>query len=97
MGAKKGSRACSKGQVLESLLKRTDNQMGDLLVVGDGPVEIQQARRHGGIALGLASNEERRFGLNPAKRRRLIRAGAHAVVPDFSQWQEWIEQIIPRH
>ena len=97
VGAKKGSRACSKGQVLESVLKRTDDQKGDLLVVGDGPVEIQQARRHGGIALGLASNEERRFGLNPAKRRRLIRAGAHAVVPDFSQWQKWIEQIAPRH
>ena len=94
VGAKRGSRCCSKGQVIESVLKGENNPKDAFLVVGDGPVEIQQARRRGGIALGLASNEERRFGLNTAKRRRLIRAGAHAIVPDFSQWQNWLGQLI---
>jgi hypothetical protein len=35
----------------------------------------------------VASDELRRFGLNPSKRARLIRAGADMVVPDFSQWR----------
>ena len=38
--------------------------------------------------MGVASDEVRRFGLNPAKRARLIRAGADLVVPDFSQHGE---------
>jgi rfaE bifunctional protein kinase chain/domain len=94
VGAKPGSRSCSKERVIESVLKGGDRQKSGFLVVGDGPVEIQQACRYGGFALGVASNEERRFGLNAAKRRRLIRAGAHAVVPDFSQWPQWIGQVI---
>ncbi len=52
---------------------------------GDGPVEIRESRKRGGLAVGIASDEVRRFGLNPAKRSRLIRAGADLIVPDFSQ------------
>lgn len=52
---------------------------------GDGPVEIREIRKRGGLAVGIASDEVRRFGLNPGKRSRLIRAGAHLVIPDFSQ------------
>ncbi len=37
--------------------------------------------------MGVASDELRRYGLNAAKRARLIRAGADLVVPDFAQWR----------
>jgi beta-phosphoglucomutase-like phosphatase (HAD superfamily) len=59
-----------------------------LIVFGDGPVEIREARRRGAVGIGIASDELRRFGINLEKRRRLIRAGANALVPDFSQWQK---------
>jgi phosphoglycolate phosphatase-like HAD superfamily hydrolase len=97
LGAKPGSRACSKEAVIQDIL---DNRIGrqspagSLLVAGDGPVEIRLGRRHGGWALGVASHEERRFGLNETKRRRVIRAGAHAVVPDFSQWRELLAYLL---
>lgn len=52
---------------------------------GDGPVEIRETAARGGLAVGVASDEVRRYGLNPRKRTRLIRAGAHIVVPDFTQ------------
>ena len=52
---------------------------------GDGPVEIRETRKHGGLAVGVASNELRRHGLNSAKRSRLIKAGADLIIPDFSQ------------
>jgi rfaE bifunctional protein kinase chain/domain len=92
-GAKLGSRACSKEEVIESILEQNTVRDGTFLVAGDGPVEIREARRHDGWALGVASHEERRFGLNEAKRRRLIRAGAHTVAPDFSQWRQLVKLI----
>jgi rfaE bifunctional protein kinase chain/domain len=58
-----------------------------LVTFGDGPVEIRETRRRGGVAVGVASDELRRFGWNMRKRTRLIRAGADLLVPDFSQWQ----------
>lgn len=52
---------------------------------GDGPVEIREINKRGGIAVGIASDEVRRFGLNQSKRSRLIRAGADIIIPDYSQ------------
>jgi hypothetical protein len=60
---------------------------------GDGPVEMREARKRGGIAIGLASNELRRFGLNESKRARLVRAGADIIVPDFSQYRELLRVL----
>lgn len=56
-----------------------------LVTFGDGPVEMRETRKRGGLAVGVASDEVRRLGLNMSKRGRLIRAGAHVVVPDFAQ------------
>jgi hypothetical protein len=56
-----------------------------LAVFGDGPVELRESRRRNGAAIGIASDEVRRYGLHPDKRTRLIKAGAHLVLPDFSQ------------
>lgn len=59
--------------------------MDRLVTVGDGPVEIRETRKRGGFAVGVASDEVRRFGWNLGKRGRLIRAGAHVLVPDYAQ------------
>jgi beta-phosphoglucomutase-like phosphatase (HAD superfamily) len=59
-------------------------------VFGDGPVEIREARKNGAVAIGLASNEEQRFGINPRKRSRLILAGADLLIPDFS----WADELV---
>lgn len=59
--------------------------MTQVAAFGDGPVEIREIHKRGGLSVGIASDEVRRFGLNPAKRSRLIRAGADIIIPDFSQ------------
>lgn len=59
--------------------------VGSMAAFGDGPVEVRESRKRGGLAVGVASDEVRRFGLNAAKRRRLIRAGADLIASDFSQ------------
>ena len=63
----------------------------ELLVVGDGPVELREGGRHSALRLGVASNELCRYGLDFTKRSRLIRAGADLVIPDFSQ----MDRLLP--
>lgn len=58
---------------------------GKVATFGDGPVEIRETGKRGGLTIGVASNELRRYGLNESKRTRLIKAGADIVIPDFSQ------------
>ena len=75
----------AKRLVLDGILSE-HNLSGALLVTfGDGPVEMRETRKRGGLAVGVASDEVHRFGLNPVKRSRLIRAGADIIIPDYTQ------------
>ncbi len=77
-----------KKAVLARILADVERQgggAGRVITFGDGPVEIRETHKRGGLAVGVASDEVRRYGLNPAKRSRLIQAGADLIVPDFSQ------------
>jgi len=80
------------------VLNRILNTIGDkasesVVTFGDGPVEIRETRKRGGIAVGIASHEQKRFGLNEHKRTRLIKAGADLVVPDFSQYRQLLSLL----
>ncbi len=77
----------AKRMVIERILQEIDGAFEQLIAFGDGPVEIRETNRKGSYAVGIASDEKRRFGLNLEKRPRLVRAGAHAIIPDFSQWE----------
>ncbi|MCG3147045.1 MAG: Bifunctional protein HldE [Verrucomicrobiae bacterium] len=76
----------AKRIVLDRILNEIGaGEMACVVALGDGPVEIRETRKRGGRTIGVASDEIRRYGLNPAKRSRLIQAGAQAIIPDFSQ------------
>jgi len=94
-GALDASETHDKQRLIERIL--ADNRLhGDeLLVVGDGPVEIRVAVAQSAIALGVASDEVARSGWNPRKIERLTRAGADALVPDFSQAAELEAFLFP--
>jgi len=78
----------AKRIVLERILSEIGAHAAHALVTfGDGPVEMRETKRRGGRAVGVASDEVRRFGWSMRKRKRLIQAGADLVIPDFSQWQ----------
>ncbi len=75
-----------KRVVLETILTRLGEQHARQVVTfGDGPVEMRETLKRGGLAVGVASDEVRRYGLNPRKRTRLIEAGAAVVVGDFAK------------
>ncbi len=57
----------------------------ELVGFGDGYVEIQNVADVGGIAVGAATDEERREGIDEWKRNRLIVAGADVIIPDFRE------------
>jgi rfaE bifunctional protein kinase chain/domain len=78
----------AKKVVIERILNEVNGAFTQLIAFGDGPVEMREAKWRGAVGIGVASDELRRFGMNLEKRRRLIRAGADALVPDFSQWQK---------
>ncbi|MEJ5296981.1 MAG: PfkB family carbohydrate kinase [Armatimonadota bacterium] len=76
----------AKRLVLERIMRDIEGApRAGLVTFGDGPVEIRETRKRGGLAVGVASDEVRRYGANLSKRPRLIRAGAVMVIPDFSQ------------
>lgn len=83
----------SKKMVIEKIMADNNLHGSELVVFGDGPVEIRECRRRGGVAVGLASDEVRRYGLDAQKRTRLIRAGADLVLPDFSQLDALLEVL----
>ena len=82
-GALDESEAHDKELIIQRILEQNKLQGDELLVVGDGPVEIRVAAAHGAIALGLASDEIARQGWNLHKIVRLQSAGADALIPDF--------------
>lgn len=83
----------SKKMVIEKIMAENNLQGPELVVFGDGPVEIRECRKRDGIAVGIASDEIRRHGLNAEKRTRLIKAGAHVIVPDLSQYETLIKLL----
>jgi len=81
----------SKKMVIERIMTENGLEGPELAAFGDGPIEIRECRKRRGIAVGIASDEIRRHGLNMEKRARLVRAGAHVIVPDFSQHSKLVK------
>jgi rfaE bifunctional protein kinase chain/domain len=75
----------AKKVVIERILRDVGGAFNHLVTFGDGPVEMRESVKRGGYAVGVASDEVRRFGMNFKKRTRLVRSGAKVIVPDFSQ------------
>ncbi len=84
-GALREYKKFSKAMVIQKII--TDFQLSgsELLIIGDGYVEIENAKTVGAIAVGVASVEANRYNMNADKRERLIRAGADIIIPDFRE------------
>jgi phosphoglycolate phosphatase len=75
----------SKKMIIDQIFEAHQLHGEELLAFGDGFVEIEEAKRVGGVAVAVASDEVRRRGVNEWKRQRLIRAGADIVIPEYRQ------------
>lgn len=84
-GARDDYKTFSKKLVIERILQEHQLQGPEFCAWGDGFVEIEDTHAVGGLAVGVATDEERREGINEWKRNRLIQAGADLIVGDFRE------------
>jgi phosphoglycolate phosphatase-like HAD superfamily hydrolase len=83
-GAQDDLKAFSKAILVQQILARTGGLRPDeLLVFGDGYVEIEEVRKVGGIAVGVATSEPECLQIDGWKRPRLINAGADFIIPNY--------------
>jgi beta-phosphoglucomutase-like phosphatase (HAD superfamily) len=87
----------SKGMIIQQIIREVGVPGRQLLGFGDGFVEIEEVKKDGGLAVGVACNEETRQGINDWKRRRLIQAGADLIIPDYLGLARLLDQIGLEH
>lgn len=93
-GALDASETNGKERVIQRILDDHHLAGNELLVVGDGPVEIIEGRQRGAVSLGVASDEVVHHGWNEHKMGRLTRAGADLLVADFIHSSELIKLLV---
>lgn len=84
-GATNDYKNFSKKILIDRIIKEHKLAGSQFLTFGDGYVEIEDTKGVRGVAVGVASDEVRRQGVNPTKRTRLIEAGADIIIPDFRE------------
>ena len=75
----------SKSMIIKRIIETNKLSGFELVGFGDGYVEIKDIKEVGGFAVGLATEEKEREGIDKWKRERLIRAGADIIIPDFRE------------
>ncbi|MGC8781344.1 MAG: HAD family hydrolase [Anaerolineae bacterium] len=92
-GARDDYKSFSKKILIERIIAENNLSGPEFVAFGDGFVEIEDAKRVGGIAVGVASDEARRTGRDEWKRNRLIAAGADLIVPDFREHEALVKYL----
>lgn len=85
----------SKDKVIKDIMRKHDLHGSEVLICGDGPVELRNAKENGCVALGVCSDEVHGHGWDMHKRNRLIKAGADILVPDFGEVDQLMEYFFP--
>ena len=93
-GALREYKKFSKAMVIQKILKDFGLSGSELLIIGDGYVEIENAKAVGAIAVGVASVEDNIYNMNADKRERLIRVGADIIIPDFRDGKRLISYLM---
>ncbi|MDE2832478.1 MAG: HAD family hydrolase, partial [Gemmatimonadota bacterium] len=83
----------SKAMVIQNMLKTHAIDGPELLGFGDGYVEIENVKDVGGTAIGVASDEVKREGINTWKRNRLIEVGADIIIPEYRDQETLIAYL----
>jgi len=73
----------SKKKIIDHIIVTQNLAGNEFITFGDGYVEIEETKKAGGIAVGIASNEAMKKGFDEWKLKRLIEAGADIIMPDF--------------
>lgn len=83
----------SKAMIIRRMISELGYQGEEIVGFGDGFVEIEEVKRVGGLAIGVASDEVQRSGVNAWKRQRLISAGADVIIGDYRHQDTLLNQL----
>lgn len=86
----------SKRDVFEQIVRQHSLSPGELMCFGDGAVEIMDTRHFEGLAIAVASDESANGSgrLDENKKSHLLKAGAHAVIPDYRQAKKLLQMLL---
>ena len=73
----------SKALLVRRILTSSECAPAELIGFGDGFVEIEEVKKAGGVAVGIATCEPECIEIDAWKQRRLALAGADYIVPNF--------------
>ena len=85
--------ACPKEAIVKHLMEDLNYKGNEIAIIGDGKIEIEIAVRINGKAIGMATEETYQLEVNKRKRKKLIEAGAHIIVPHFKDKEAIIQWI----
>lgn len=85
--------SCTKELVINRILTEYSISGSDILSFGDGFVEIELVSKIGGYPVAVATDEAAGCGIDARKRKRLLDAGALAVIPDFGNIPELMKLL----
>jgi phosphoglycolate phosphatase-like HAD superfamily hydrolase len=92
-GALDDYKKISKAIIIQRIIEEHHLHGSELVAFGDGYVEIENVKEVGGIAVGVATEEAKREGIDEWKRNRLIDAGADIIIPDFREGTRLISHL----
>jgi phosphoglycolate phosphatase-like HAD superfamily hydrolase len=82
-GARDDLKSFSKALLVQQIVGTGGVGGKELVVFGDGFVEIEEVKKVGGVAVGLATAEPDCNVVDSWKRERLLKAGADVITPNF--------------
>ncbi len=82
-GALDDYQSFSKAILIQRIISSAEARGEELLVFGDGYVEIENVKEVGGVAVGVASDEPECRRVDAWKRNRLAGVGADFIIPNY--------------
>ncbi|MEC9348075.1 MAG: haloacid dehalogenase-like hydrolase [Planctomycetota bacterium] len=83
----------SKRMVIERIISEHELNGPELIVIGDGFVEIRDGRETGAVTFGIHTRENNRYHMNSGKRERLLEAGAHFLAPGLDEGAALLDHL----
>ena len=92
-GASDDINSFSKAALVRNMVENAGYRGEEILVFGDGYVEVEVVKNVGGIAVGVCSEEPACLQVDQWKRKRLAGVGADFIVPNFTAHQPLLQAI----
>jgi phosphoglycolate phosphatase-like HAD superfamily hydrolase len=87
-GAHDDMKRFSKAMLVQQIVSQAGFERDELVVFGDGFVEIEEVKKVGGVAIGVATHEPECLTIDDWKKQRLIAAGADVIIPNYRSVDE---------